>query len=135
MYYNSYPYYVYPPHYPVWLMAQHVATPSQRQIAMPTNEPNRSPFPPVNIQKLETSVKQMQNIVQQVQLLLDKIAKSEQFAHELMNEAQRSNQAAVDQLIKSVGITLQFEAKYTPDGIRIVFTEKNCCSLTLILQW
>lgn len=103
-----------------------------RQLAMPTTN---SPFPPIDTHKLKTSAQQIQAIMQKAHLLTDKIVGSEQFAHNLMNAAQLSNKAEVDQLIASTGITIKFETKFTPDGIRIIFTEKDCCGLTMILHW
>lgn len=132
LYYNYFPYYVYPPHYPVQAMAP---TPLPRQQAMPTNETNRSPYPPVNTKKLGTSVKNVQKMVPQVQLLFDKIATSDQFARDLKNAAQRSDKATVNRLIRSVGVTNEFEAKYTPDSIQIKLIEKNCCFFTVVLDW
>ena len=135
MYYNSYPYYIYPNHYPVQSMPYYAALPLPRQIAMRPNGTSGSSFPPVDTNKLEASVKQMQKIMQQARLLVDKIATSDQFANNLMNAAQQSNKATVEQLIKSVGITIEFKTKYTPDGIQIILIEKDCCSLTLLLDW
>lgn len=99
---------------------------------MPTNN---SSFPPVDTHKLKTSAKSIQSIMQQSQLLISKIAESEQFAHNLMNAAQVSNKTEVDQLITSTGITIKFDTKFTPDGIQIRFTEHACCGLTIILDW
>lgn len=73
--------------------------------------------------------------MQQVQLLTDKINESEQFAHSLMDAAQKSNKSEVERLITSTGITTKFETNYTPDNIRIVFTDSECCKLTLVLSW
>lgn len=109
--------------------------PFPRQLAMPTNETNGSPYPPVNTKKLGSSVKGMNKMVPQVQLLFDKITTSEQFAYDLKNAAQRSDKATVNRLIRSVGVTNQFEAKYTPDSIQIKFIEENCCGLTVALDW
>ena len=110
-------------------------TPVSNQLNMAINNtPNRN-YPPVNINKLEISVKEMQKIVQQVQLLVNKIANSEQFAQELMHAAQISDKETINRLIRSTGITIHFETKYTPDGLRIDFIESNCCSLRVILSW
>lgn len=133
LYYNPYPYYVYN-HYPNWGMSipptpHHVP----RQLAMPTT--TTSPYPPINTIKLKTSAKGMQTIMQQAQLLTEKIEGSDQFAHDLKNAAQLSNQDEVQKLISSAGITTKFEAKYTPDNIRIVLREGGCCSLALVLYW
>ena len=116
-------------------MPHYTAPPFLGHLAIvPTGE-NGSSFPPIDINKFEVSVKQMQKIMQQARLLIDKIAQSEQFAKDLMNAAQHSHNATVEQLIKSVGITIEFKTKYTPDGIQIILIEKDCCSLTLLLEW
>ncbi|MGE7920787.1 hypothetical protein ACQKM9_17890 [Viridibacillus sp. NPDC093762] len=136
MYYSPYPYVLYANHYPQWVTANH-SSPSQipRQLAMPTNPTNISPFPPVNTHKFKTSAKDIQNIMQQAHLLVDKISVSEQFAHDLINAAQTSNKTEVDRLISSTGITITFDTKYTPDSIRINLTKNGCCGLTIILNW
>ncbi|MFJ7733196.1 hypothetical protein ACIQXF_15005 [Lysinibacillus sp. NPDC097231] len=136
MYYNPYPYFVYPNYYPTWVLADHSTTQQpSRHLVMPTNPTNRSSFPPVNTNKLKTSAKRIKVIMQQAQLLTDKIDDSEQFAHDLMNAAQQSNKTEVDKLIASTGVTMKFETNYTPDRIRIVFTDSDCCKLTLLLSW
>ncbi|MCL1697221.1 hypothetical protein [Lysinibacillus sp. BPa_S21] len=132
MYYNPYPYFVYPNYYPTWVMANQPTTQHSRYLAMPTN---RSPFPPINTNKLKTSAKRIKTIMQQAQLLTDKIDESEQFAHDLIDAAQQSNKTEVEKLIASTGITIKFETTYTPDGLRIIFTESSCCKLTLLLGW
>lgn len=136
MYYNPYPYFVYPNYYPAWVMAnQSTIQHHSSHLAMPTPPMNRSPFPIVNTKKLKTSANRIKVIMQQAQLLTDKIDESEQFAHDLMNAAQQSNKTEVEKLIASAGITIKFETTYTPDGLRITFTESSCCKLTLILGW
>ncbi|QPQ37701.1 hypothetical protein JNUCC52_15025 [Lysinibacillus sp. JNUCC-52] len=135
MYYNPYPYYVYVHQYPNWGVANssfphHLPG----QLAMPTS-PNPNQYPPINTLKLKTSAKQIQPIMQQAQLLTEKIEGSDQFAHDLKNAAQLSKQDEVQKLISSAGVTAKFEAKYTPDNIRIVLSEGGCCSIAIILYW
>lgn len=135
MYYNPYPYFVYPNYYPTWVMANQSTTQQpSKYLAMP-DPTNRSPFPSINTVKLKTSAKRIKVIMQQAQLLTDKIDESEQFAHDLMNAAQQSNKTEVEKLIASTGITIKFETTYTPDGFRIIFTDSGCCKLSLILGW
>ncbi|MGG2104607.1 hypothetical protein [Lysinibacillus pakistanensis] len=133
MYYNPYPIFVYPTYYPTLAI---VNPPAHHQpakyLAMPINT---SPFPAVNTNKLKISTKRVKGIMQQVQLLTDKIDESEQFAHNLMDAAQKSNKSEVERLITSTGITTKFETNYTPDNIRIVFTDSDCCKLSLVLSW
>ncbi|MFL1998012.1 hypothetical protein AB1J28_00845 [Lysinibacillus irui] len=132
MYYNPYPYFVHPYHYSAPPMANHLAVRSFPQhLAMPTN----NPFPPVDTHKLKSSVTRIKAIMQQAQLLTDKIESSQQFAHDLMNAAQLSNKAEVEKLISSTGITMKFETNYTPDSFRIRLIDNGCCGVILNLNW
>ncbi|MGE7024024.1 hypothetical protein [Solibacillus cecembensis] len=133
MYYSYHPYYVNAQHYPLWMAVnQPSPAPPPKQIAMPTNN---NPFPPVNTKRLKISAKSMHSIMQQAQLLTDKIGASEQFSHDLMDAAQLSNKTEVDRLITSIGITIKFETKFTPSGIEVRFYEIACCGLTVNLDW
>jgi len=136
LYYNPYPYFVYPTYYPTLTIVNHpVRHQTTRYLAMPTNPTNINPFPAVNTNKLKISAKRVKGIMQQAQLLTDKIDGSEQFAHDLMDAAQKSNKSEVERLITSTGITTKFETNYTPNYIRIVITDIDCCKLTLVLSW
>lgn len=94
-------------------------------------------FPPVNTTRFHSSAKQTLDLMKQVELLTTKIANSGDFANELMQAAQASNQKKVDELITSAGISTTFQSKYTPDGIRIHVHDKAgiCCELILTLHW
>ncbi|MEK5233764.1 hypothetical protein MHB42_18885 [Lysinibacillus sp. FSL K6-0232] len=116
MYYNSYPYFLYAYQYPAY------------QLAI-------NPFPPVDTHKFKNSATQIKAIMQQAQLLTDKINSSQQFAHDLMNAAQLSNKAKVEQLITSTGITMKFETNYTPDSFQIRLINSGCCGITLNMNW
>ena len=132
MYYNPYSYFVHPYHYSAPPNANHLAVrPFPQHLAMPTN----NPFPPVDTHKLKSSVTRIKTIMQQAQLLTDKIENSQQFAHDLMNAAQLSNKAEVEKLISSTGITMKFETNYTPDSFRIRLIDNGCCGVILNLNW
>jgi len=136
LYYNPYPIFVYPTYYPTLAIVNPPALHQPaRYLAMPINPINTNPFPAVNTNKLKISAKRVKRIMQQIQLLTDKIDGSEQFAHDLMDAAQKSNKSEVERLITSTGITIKFETNYTPDNIRIVFTDIDCCKLSLVLSW
>ncbi|WP_225229808.1 hypothetical protein [Sporosarcina quadrami] len=96
-----------------------------------------SSFPPVNTTRFHSSAKQTLDLMKQVELLTTKIANSADFANELMQAAQASDQKKVDELITSAGISTTFQSKYTPDGIRIQVHDKAgiCCELILTLHW
>lgn len=73
--------------------------------------------------------------------LLDRLGDSD-FDVKLMSAAQKGNKAEVDTLIKSIGLRVPVETKYTPSGVSFELatpTEPNspmsCCSLTVHLKW
>ncbi|WP_332650570.1 hypothetical protein [Lysinibacillus sp. 54212] len=120
--------------WPFMWTAIHPSTPLSKQ-AMPTNLPSNNPFPPVDTHKLKASATRIQKVMEQAQLLINKISTSDPFAHNLMDAAQQSDRKTVEQLIATAGVTVHYEMKYTPDGIRILFKEKNCCSMGIVLNW
>ncbi len=77
--------------------------------------------------------------MRQANKLVEKISTSKEFAYELMNEAQLSNAAKVEELIKSTGITMKVEISFTPTGIQIKLDnaeiQGRCCQLVMLLHW
>ncbi|USK38375.1 hypothetical protein LIS77_21165 [Cytobacillus firmus] len=72
--------------------------------------------------------------------LLVNMAESKKFSYELMSAAQQSNKAAVENLLKSTGISRVPSVDYTPDGLRLHFESdkedpQKCCDLMLKLRW
>jgi hypothetical protein len=98
-----------------------------------------SPFPPVDPKLLNISAHKFQELMKQAFKLVEKISTSQEFAYELMNEAQLSNAAKVEELIKSTGITMKVETTFTPTGIRIKLDNSElqgrCCQLAMLLHW
>lgn len=63
---------------------------------------------------------------------------SKDYARRIMQAAQSSNTNAVNELLRTSGITHLPKVKYNPDGITLDFDNKNappCCYLTLKLRW
>lgn len=63
---------------------------------------------------------------------------SKDYARRIMQAAQASNSNAVNELLRTSGITHLPKIKYNPDGITLDFDNKNappCCYLTLKLRW
>ena len=96
-------------------------------------------FPPVNTDKLYVSAERFQALIKEARLLTEKIINDPEFAHELMNAAQLSDQDKVDNLIMSTGISIKANAYFSPSGIQIEFdsTEQgeSCCKLDMRLTW
>lgn len=85
------------------------------------------------------SARQTKNLLRDGQLILDKIANSKPFSLEIMRAAQSSNNAKVEELLKSTGIKQKPQIKYSPDGLTVtLINEQNnidCCHLILKIRW
>ncbi|MDZ5472091.1 hypothetical protein SM124_10060 [Bacillus sp. 31A1R] len=96
-------------------------------------------FPSVNPTQFISSAKQMELIMKDASLLLQRMSSSREFSSELMSAAQESKMEKVTSMIKSTGVQTMPEISYTPDGLKLIFTSKtnniDCCHLTLSLRW
>jgi len=101
--------------------------------------PLQRQYPNVDTQQLEASVHRFQQLIKQAELLINKLANSKQFAHDLMSAAQVSDEKKVMKLIKSTGITIKVKTAFTPTGIRIILDNAkyggDCCDLLIALRW
>ncbi|MCU9612378.1 hypothetical protein OEV98_02225 [Caldibacillus lycopersici] len=99
----------------------------------------QNPFPPVNIQQLDQSARKFQALIKEADLFINKIISSSSFARELMNAAQLSDKKKVEELIKSVGISIKVSTNFTPTGIHITLDNRDmpgrCCELVIALNW
>lgn len=74
-------------------------------------------------------------------ILLDRLGDPD-FDVKLMSAAQKGNKAEVDILIKSIGLRVPVETKYTPTGVTFELATKpepgspmSCCTLSVHLKW
>ncbi|MCD4839266.1 hypothetical protein LRS37_10325 [Neobacillus sedimentimangrovi] len=127
MYYNPFPYPIYPttPVNPIYWL----------------NAPIYRIYPPVNISILESSVKKFQLLMTQGSLLLNRLG-DKSFAHKIMTAAQQGKQEEVDQLIRFIGLQIPVTTNYTPTGVNFILSTQtsqndptNCCTLTINLKW
>lgn len=99
----------------------------------------RDPFPPVDIKQFNLSARRFREIMKQADLFIGKVIASDEFARQLKEAAQASNQGEVDRLIRSTGVTVSYQLLYTPDGLRIDFanndSQSSCCRLRMNLGW
>ncbi|ALC92776.1 hypothetical protein AM500_11940 [Bacillus sp. FJAT-18017] len=93
----------------------------------------------MNISQLNVSLRKFQELMNQANILINKMATDSNFTKMLMTAAQKSDKNRVNQLIRSTGITIKAETTYTPTGIRIVLDnsgpEGGCCDLLIALGW
>lgn len=74
-------------------------------------------------------------------ILLDRLG-DEGFDVKLMGAAQKGNKAEVDKLIKTIGLKVPVQTKYTPSGITFELTTHpdpstpmSCCTLIVHMKW
>lgn len=98
-------------------------------------------YPPVDTKTFSTSVKNFRLLMEQGSILLDKLAEAS-FETKMMTAAQQGKQVEVDQLIKSIGLTVPVTTNYTPSGIKFILTTpvtpgsfESCCSLVVSMKW
>ena len=96
-------------------------------------------FPPVNPVVFMASLKSFQSLMKKGSIILDHLASSQALALQVMDAAQKSDFAKVDQLIRSTGVTGDVKTSFTPDGITFHLTSNvqgtDCCHLRMSLRW
>lgn len=134
MYYSSFPY--------GFISQQQAFRPVHPgYIAMPTPAPQQggSPFPRVDTRRFNESAKRFKEVMNQANLFIGALTASDDFSRTLMDAAQRSDQKEVERLVRSTGVTIKYNLSYTPDGIRIDFSnsdaQNGCCTLRMALSW
>ncbi len=74
-------------------------------------------------------------------ILLNRLG-DEDFDVKLMAAAQQGNKVEVDKLMKTIGLRVPVETKYTPTGVTFELktqpdpsSQMSCCTLTVHLRW
>lgn len=95
---------------------------------------NPSVYPPVNPDTLYESANESSKLMKDASLLLDKLATSKDYGKQLMDHAQRSENAEVSRMIKSIGLSSEVKVSYNPDSIRIQL-KSNSAEMMITLRW
>jgi hypothetical protein len=78
-------------------------------------------------------------LLNDAELIMDKVSNSRDYAAQLMDAAQKSKMDELNRLIKSAGVKSTPGIKFNPDGFTLIFSNKtaniDCCHLTIILRW
>jgi hypothetical protein len=127
MYYYHYPYPP-PPQHPVY--------PDHYMYPVPVRQ-----YPQVDVKVFTQSIKTYRLLMDQGSFLLDRLGDSD-FDVKLMSAAQQGNKAAVDSLIKSIGLKVPVKTNYTPSGVTFELTSQpdpsnpmGCCTLSINMKW
>jgi hypothetical protein len=97
-------------------------------------------YPPVDVNIFTKSVKSFRLLMDQGSILLDRLG-DEDFDLKIMAAAQQGNKAEVNRLIKSIGLKVPVNTKYTPTSITFELTQPdpntpvNCCTLAVNMKW
>jgi hypothetical protein len=123
-------------HYPYPLHPQPPAYPGYQYYHPLTRQ-----YPQVDVNVFTKSIKSYRLLMDQGSILLDRLGDPD-FDVKLMSAAQKGNKAEVDILIKSIGLRVPVETKYTPTGVTFELATQpepgsptSCCSLTVHLKW
>ncbi len=95
-------------------------------------------YPPVEVTRFQRSAHTSCQLMSEAQILLEKVQRDTNFAHELKDAAQKNDHSHLEMLIRSAGVTSSFHTAFTPDAIRIDLTagnEDNCSEVTVKLCW
>ncbi|WP_419158738.1 hypothetical protein [Rossellomorea sp. BNER] len=97
------------------------------------------PFPPVETKIFIDSSNRMLPLMDEAKKLVQLISVSKELSYQLMDAAQQSKTEEVKQLIRTTGIGIQPEVRFTPDGLHLTFEDRSsqndCCHLVVKLRW
>ncbi|UJL48221.1 hypothetical protein KFZ58_07490 [Virgibacillus sp. NKC19-16] len=116
------PVYYYPPYY------HHAFWPSRQ-------------YPPVDPVLFHQSANETKKLMNDANVVLDKLTASKEFDAKLMKAAQVSDEVEVNRLIHSLDIATEVDVSYNPDNLRLEFrsqapnTDLECCRLLIALRW
>ncbi|WP_373895753.1 hypothetical protein [Virgibacillus sp. CBA3643] len=121
-------YYVYPPGYYYSPYYYHAAWPVRQ-------------YPAVDPELFQKSANETKKLMNDANVILDKLGESKEFNAQLMEAAQVSDQEEVNRLIHSLDIATEVDASFNPDNLRLEFrsqapdTGLQCCRLLIALRW
>lgn len=102
-------------------------------------EQHKRKLPDVDAKKFNESAITFRGLIKDASKVLDRLADSMEFAHDIMSAAQISDTLKVEKLIESTGIKSKVEPKYNPDGLTMIFHDEventDCCKLQMTLRW
>ncbi|ABO68239.1 MULTISPECIES: hypothetical protein [Geobacillus] len=96
-------------------------------------------YPPIDPSIFSQSAVTAQTLMNDVGVILKRLAESRPFAASVMSAAQEGKTEEVNRLIRSLGIRSQTEVYFNPDGIRLTLSPPpgapRCCQLVIGLRW
>ncbi len=99
----------------------------------------RPQYPEADPTLFHQSAGSFKKLMSDATIVLNKLADSKEFAHQVMKAAQQNNKDEVEKLIQSTGVKETVDIDYNPDAITLEMTSKvektDCCKLVMTLRW
>lgn len=99
----------------------------------------RPQYPEVDPTLFNKSAIEMQKLLKDASIILDRLAQSKSFDKKVMSAAQESKKKDVEQLIATTGVQSKVETVFTPDGLQLTLSSNledvECCRLGIMLRW
>ncbi|MBP1969142.1 hypothetical protein J2Z83_001245 [Virgibacillus natechei] len=98
-------------------------------------------YPPADPELFLQSANETKKLMNDANVILDKLAESKEFDLKIMEAAQASDQEEVERLIYSLDISSEVDITYNPDNLKLEFRssvsedDPACCRLLIALRW
>lgn len=124
------------PHYqiPMWINPPVPSMPNTNYYS-----PYSRKVPAVDTSKFRNSANRTSSYLTEALNIANRISTSQELAYKIMTASELNNISQVNQLLLSTGIQIAPSIYYDPEGIRLVFTDKQtsppCCEVGVVIRW
>ena len=95
--------------------------------------------PAINTSKFRSAANRTAAYLTEAINIVNRISNSQQLSYQIMNASEMNKIAEVNKLLLSTGIRIAPSIYYDPEGIRLVFTDKQsnppCCEVGVVIRW
>ncbi len=118
-------------HIPMWI---HPSSPGMNSYSSYSRN-----VPAVDTTKFKNSANRTASYLAEALKIANRIATSQDLAHQIMVASELNNLSEVNRLLLSTGIRIAPSIYYDPEGIRLVFADKQtsppCCEVGVVIRW
>ena len=101
--------------------------------------PNNRQVPAIDTSKFRNAANRTGSYLAEALNIVNRIATSPNLSYQIMSASEMNKIAEVNKLLLSTGIRIAPAIYYDPDGIRLVFTDKQqsppCCEVGVVIRW
>ena len=95
--------------------------------------------PAINTSRFRNSANRTASYLAEALKIANRISTSQELSYQIMTASEMNKIAEVNKLLLSTGIRIAPSIFYDPDGIRLVFTDKQtsppCCEVGVVIRW